>query len=76
MSEAHEPLTEWIVTMSGDLDLFYDRLPTDDENYDRLCPGTPQTFYGTASGAFADLPIVPAPTSEEPPAGWGIADED
>ncbi len=63
-------------TMSGSFDLFYDQLPTDDENYESLCPGSPEAFYGIARGAFVDLPVVPAPTSETPPSNWGRADED
>jgi hypothetical protein len=61
------------MTVSGSFDLIYDQVPKGDES---VCPGNPQAFSGTATGAFVDLPIVPAPTSETPPADRALSDED
>lgn len=61
------------MTVSGSFDLIYDQVPKGDES---VCAGSPEAFYGTARGAFVDLPIVPAPTSETPPADWALSDED
>ena len=60
------------MTVSGSFDLAYER----DDEKETLCLGSPEAFSGTASGSFADLPIIEAITTEAPPADWGLPAED
>lgn len=60
------------MTVSGGFHLTYERDPSETT----LCEGSPESFTGTASGSFADLPIVEAVTTEQPPSDWGLPSED
>jgi hypothetical protein len=60
------------MTVSGSFDLTYER--NDDE--EQLCKESPETFSGTARGAFKDFPIRKAETSKKPPSDWGLPVED
>jgi len=60
------------MTVSGFLDFAYER----DGSEETLCTGSPESFSGTARGAFEGLAIQEAITSETPPSDWGLPAED